>query len=48
MNGPNRIVVVSVTKIESDILESFVRHSLTFADEILIADNGSCDGASEI
>lgn len=48
MNKQNKIMVVSVTKIESDIIESFVRYSLTFADEILIADNGSCDGANEI
>ncbi len=45
---PKKIMVVSVTKIESDIIESFVRHSLSFADEILIADNGSHDGAKEI
>lgn len=44
----NKVVVISVTKIESDILESFVRHSLTFADEMIIADNGSADGAGEI
>ncbi len=48
MKKPNKIVVVSVTKIESDIIESFVRHSFSFADEILIANNGSNDGAKEI
>ena len=48
MKASNKIVVVAVTKIESDIIESFVRHSLSFADEILIADNGSFDGTQEI
>ena len=41
-------MVVAVTKIESDIIESFIRHTLSFADEILIADNGSFDGTQEI
>ncbi|MBR2215686.1 MAG: glycosyltransferase family 2 protein [Selenomonadaceae bacterium] len=44
----NKVVVITVTKIESDIVESFVRHTLTFADEIIIADNGSSDGTWEI
>lgn len=48
MQGANKIMVVAVTKIESDIIESFVRHTLSFADEILIADNGSFDGTQEI
>lgn len=48
MQTQKKIVVVSVTKVESDIIESFVRHSFSFADEMLIADNGSHDGAKEI
>lgn len=48
MGIANKIMVVAVTKIESDIVESFVRHALSFADEILIADNGSFDGTQEI
>ena len=48
MGIANKIMVVAVTKIESDIIESFVRHTLSFADEILIADNGSFDGTQEI
>ena len=48
MQKSNKIMVVAVTKIESDIIESFIRHTLSFADEILIADNGSFDGTQEI
>ncbi|SFB11671.1 glycosyltransferase family 2 protein [Selenomonas ruminantium] len=43
-----KIIVVTITRIESDIIESFVRHTLTFADEIIIYDNGSTDGTQEI
>ncbi len=46
MNG--KIIVVSITRIESDIIESFVRHALTFADELIIYDNASHDGTSAI
>lgn len=47
-SNESKIVVVTITRIESDIIESFVRHTLTFADEILIYDNGSADGTQDI
>ena len=47
-NKKKKIVVVSITKVEDDILESFVRHSLTFADEILIANNAGTEETNVI
>ena len=44
----HKIVVISMVKNEADVIESFVRHSLTFADEILIADHASSDKTGEI
>ena len=44
----HKIVVISMVKNEADLIESFVRHSLTFADEILIADHASSDKTGEI
>ena len=38
-----KIVVISMVKNEQDIIESFVRHCLTFADELLICDHMSSD-----
>ncbi len=38
-----KIMTVSMVKNESDIIESFVRHSLSFADEMLILDHMSTD-----
>lgn len=46
-NG-RKIVVVSMVKNEADIIESFVRHSLAFADEIIIANHSSADKTGEI
>lgn len=43
-----KIVVVSMIKNEADIIESFIRHSLTFADEVIIADHCSGDKTTEI
>lgn len=43
-----KIIAVTVTRIESDIIESFVRHTLTFADELIVYDNDSHDGTSDI
>lgn len=43
-----KIVLVSMVKNEADIIESFVRHSLTYADELIIADHQSSDGTWEI
>ena len=44
----SKIVLVSMVKNEADIIESFVRHSLTYADELIIADHQSSDGTWEI
>ena len=44
----NKIVLVTMVKNEADIIESFVRHSLTFADEIIVADHMSNDRTREI
>ena len=38
-----KIIVVSMVKNEADIIESFVRHSLSFADEMILADHMSSD-----
>ncbi len=43
-----KIIVISMVKNEADVIESFVRHSLTFADGMLIADHCSGDGTGEI
>ena len=43
-----KIIVISMVKNEADIIESFIRHSLSFADEILIADHMSSDKTPEI
>lgn len=42
------IVAVTIARIESDIIESYVRYTLTYADEIIIYDNDSSDGTREI
>lgn len=38
-----KIYVVAMVKNEQDVIESFVRHALTFADKILIRDHMSSD-----
>ena len=43
-----KIIVISMIKNEADIIESFVRHSLTFADMIIIADHCSGDKTTKI
>ena len=42
--------VAAVTRVlnEDDIIEAFVRHTLSFADHILLLDNGSTDRTMEI
>ena len=40
---PKKIFVVVMVKNEQDVIESFVRHTLTFADKILIRDHMSSD-----
>lgn len=43
-----KIIAVSMVKNESDIIESFCRHTLTFCDEMLICDDRSTDNTREI
>ena len=44
----NRIAAVSMVKNEGDVIESFVRHTLQFADELLVVDHDSSDGTYAI
>ena len=44
----NKLVLVSMVKNESDIIESFVRHHLNVVDEIIIVDHNSCDSTKQI
>jgi len=44
----NKIVLISMVKNESDIIESFIRHHLNIVDEILICDHNSCDTTRSI
>ena len=43
-----KIVSVSMVKNESDIIESFIRYTLSFVDEMIILDNGSTDETTKI
>lgn len=43
-----KVVVVSVVRNEADVIEAFVRHHATFADEIVVVDHMSCDATAEI
>lgn len=43
-----KIIAITVVKNEMDVIESFVRHTLDFADEILVADHQSSDRTPEI
>lgn len=44
----NRIAVISMVKNEADIIESFVRHTLSFADVMLVAEHQSTDDTRKI
>jgi len=44
----NKIVLISMVKNESDIIESFIRYHLNIVDEILISDHNSCDSTRSI
>ena len=44
----NKIAVISMVRNEQDVIESFVRHSLSFADVILIMNHNSTDKTGEI
>lgn len=43
-----KIVAISMVKNEMDIIESFVRHTLGFADLLIVADHKSTDRTREI
>jgi len=43
-----KIAVVGMVKNEADIIESFVRYTLTFADEMILYDDGSRDNTPHI
>lgn len=42
------IAAIGIVKNEMDIIESFVRHTLSFADELLLIDHQSTDKTAEI
>lgn len=44
----NKIVAISMVKNEADVIESFVRYTLTVADELLIVDHMSTDATRKI
>ena len=43
-----KIAVISMVRNEADIIESFVRHTLSFADVLLVVDHQSTDGTADI
>lgn len=43
-----KVITISMVKNEADVIESFVRHTLSFADEMLIAEHSSTDKTMEI
>lgn len=43
-----KIIAITMVKNEADVIESFVRHTLSFADELLVADHQSTDGTRRI
>lgn len=44
----SRVIAISMVKNEADVIESFVRHTLSFVDEMLIAEHSSTDKTPEI
>lgn len=44
----NKIAAISMVKNEADIIEGFVRHTLEFADLMIVADHQSTDATGEI
>lgn len=44
----NKIAVITMVKNESDIIESFVRHALSYADVLLVIDHNSTDETRKI
>ena len=44
----NKIAVITMVKNESDIIESFARHALSYADVLLVVDHNSTDETRKI
>ena len=44
----NKIIAVSLIADCADIIESFVRHTLTYADEMLVIDHAAADGTGDV
>ena len=44
----NKIIAISLVADCADIIESFVRHTLTYADELLVVDHAAADGTGDI
>lgn len=42
------VISISMVKNEADVIESFVRHTISFVDQMLIADHSSTDKTPEI
>ena len=42
------LVAISGVKNEIDVIEAFVRHTLAFADRLIVLDNGSTDGTRDV
>lgn len=43
-----KIIAITMVKNEMDVIESFVRHTLTFADELIVCEHRSSDATREI
>lgn len=43
-----KIISISMVKNEADVIESFVRHTMSFVDMMLVADHSSTDKTPEI
>lgn len=44
----NKIIAISLVADSADIIESFVRHTLTYADEMLVVDHAASDGTGDV
>lgn len=44
----NKIIAVSLIADCADIIESFVRHTLTYADEMIVIDHAAADGTGDV
>ncbi len=45
---PQKIIAIACARNEADIIEAFVRHTLTFVDSMVIVNHGSIDSTPEI